>query len=53
MSDTQTPEFATGMRRIRGGAFTMGSDRHYPEEAPTRKVQVAAFWIDETPVTTK
>src|SRR5262249_43269962 len=28
-----------------------GSDRHYPEEAPVRRVQVDGFWIDETPVT--
>ena len=29
----------------------MGSDRHYPEEAPVRIAQVDPFWIDETPVT--
>jgi formylglycine-generating enzyme required for sulfatase activity len=29
----------------------MGSDDHYPEEAPSRRVIVGAFWIDETPVT--
>ena len=52
MTGSQAPRSAAGMRRIRGGAFTMGSDRHYPEEAPTRNIQVASFWIDETPVTT-
>jgi formylglycine-generating enzyme required for sulfatase activity len=36
---------------ITGGAFTMGSDRFYPEEAPTRRVRVDSFFIDETPVT--
>ncbi len=36
---------------IRGGAFRMGSDRHYPEEAPVHSVEVADFWIDRTPVT--
>ncbi|MBJ7408779.1 MAG: formylglycine-generating enzyme family protein [Phenylobacterium sp.] len=36
---------------IPGGAFRMGSDHHYPEEAPVRTVCVDAFWIDETPVT--
>jgi formylglycine-generating enzyme required for sulfatase activity len=36
---------------VPGGAFTMGSDDHYPEEAPTRKVEVDGFWMDTTPVT--
>jgi sulfatase modifying factor 1 len=40
-----------GMRLIDGGVFTMGSDRFYPEEAPTRQVRVDSFLIDETPVT--
>ena len=39
------------MVAIPGGAFSMGSDRHYPEEAPVRRVAVAPFWIDRTPVT--
>ena len=42
-----------GMRRVEGGAFLMGSDRFYPEEAPVRRVSVDAFWIDETPVTNR
>jgi formylglycine-generating enzyme required for sulfatase activity len=29
----------------------MGSDRHYPEEAPAHRVTVAGFWIDPHPVT--
>ena len=29
----------------------MGSDRHYPEEAPARRIAVDPFWIDQTPVT--
>jgi formylglycine-generating enzyme len=33
------------------GAFVMGSDEHYPEEAPTHRVRVAAFSIDTTTVT--
>ncbi len=34
-----------------GGHFTMGSNRHYPEERPERGVDVEGFWIDRTPVT--
>jgi formylglycine-generating enzyme required for sulfatase activity len=29
----------------------MGSDEHYPEEAPAHPVTVGAFWIDPHPVT--
>lgn len=36
---------------IPGGIFQMGSDRHYPEEAPIHKVAVEGFWIDPHPVT--
>ena len=32
-----------GMRRIEGGAFSMGSARFYPEERPVRAAQVDAF----------
>ncbi|MEI6419898.1 MAG: formylglycine-generating enzyme family protein [Sphingomonadales bacterium] len=39
------------MVSLPGGRFTMGSDRHYPEEAPAHQVQVSAFAIDITPVT--
>ena len=38
---------------IEGGAFRMGSDRHYPEEAPAHRVRVDGFWIDRTPVTNR
>jgi sulfatase modifying factor 1 len=38
---------------IPGGTFRMGSDRHYPEEAPARLVAVNAFWIDRDPVTNR
>jgi formylglycine-generating enzyme required for sulfatase activity len=39
------------MEHIPGGTFLMGSNRHYPEEAPAHRVQVDSFWIDRTPVT--
>jgi formylglycine-generating enzyme len=42
-----------GMLWIAGGTFAMGSDRHYPEEAPVHRVTVDGFWIDETPVTNR
>ncbi len=38
---------------IPGGAFRMGSDKHYPEEAPAHRVTVNEFWIDRTPVTNR
>jgi formylglycine-generating enzyme required for sulfatase activity len=36
---------------VEGGTFRMGSDRHYPEEAPVHRVTVDGFLIDRTPVT--
>jgi sulfatase modifying factor 1 len=38
---------------IPGGTFRMGSDQHYPEEAPSHCVSVDGFWIDRTPVTNR
>ena len=29
----------------------MGSDDHYPEEAPAHEANVDGFWIDRHPVT--
>ncbi|MBP1886846.1 formylglycine-generating enzyme required for sulfatase activity [Ensifer mexicanus] len=38
---------------IEGGTFVMGSDRHYPEEAPAHPAKVDGFWIDVAPVTNR
>jgi formylglycine-generating enzyme required for sulfatase activity len=38
---------------LAGGAFTMGSDDHYPEEGPTHRVRVDALGIDRHPVTNR
>ncbi|HEY2358609.1 MAG TPA: formylglycine-generating enzyme family protein [Phenylobacterium sp.] len=38
---------------IPGGEFRMGSDVHYPEERPSRRVAVDGFWIEATPVTNR
>lgn len=50
---TKAPAAATAMRSIPGGRFQMGSDRHYPEEAPARRMHVGPFDIDETAVTNR
>jgi sulfatase modifying factor 1 len=42
-----------GMIHLSGGAFAMGSENFYPEEAPVRRVRVDPFWIDEVPVTNR
>ena len=41
------------MVHIPGGVFRMGSDRHYPEEAPSHLVEVDGFWLDRTLVTNR
>jgi formylglycine-generating enzyme required for sulfatase activity len=38
---------------IPGGEFLMGSDNHYPEEAPAHRVRVDGFWLDRYPVTNR
>ena len=42
-----------GMLRVPGGTFAMGSDRHYPEEAPVHRVSVDEFWMSPTTVTNR
>jgi formylglycine-generating enzyme required for sulfatase activity len=36
---------------VPGGTFLMGSDHHYPEEAPAHRVAVDGFWMDRCAVT--
>ena len=46
-------EPSSDMIRIPGGTFRMGSDDHYPEEAPAHEVRVDGFWMDPTTVTNR
>ncbi|MEG9224697.1 formylglycine-generating enzyme family protein [Aeromicrobium sp. Sec7.5] len=45
------PDAAASMQLIPAGAFWMGSDDAYPDEAPAHRREVEAFWIDVTAVT--
>jgi formylglycine-generating enzyme len=53
MSRADAATATEGMALIPAGSFRMGSDDHYPEEAPARRVEVDAFWIDTHPVTNR
>ena len=52
---TETPQAdpLADMVFVPGGDFRMGSDGHYPEEAPAHRVSVGAFWIDSASVTNR
>ena len=50
---TERTDLTSDMVWIPGGTFLMGSDHHYPEEAPSHRVSVDGFWIDRTPVTNR
>jgi formylglycine-generating enzyme len=47
------PDSRTDAVWVPAGTFRMGSDRHYPEEAPAHFVRVDGFWIDRRPVTNR
>ena len=51
MSVQNAPE--ADMIAISGGAFVMGSDHFYTDEAPAHKVRVDDFLIDSAPVTNR
>jgi formylglycine-generating enzyme len=50
---TQVVTNAHDIARLTGGEFTMGSNHHYPEEAPEHGVRVAPFGIDRYEVTNR
>ena len=51
MKASRAPDRVDGFVDLPGGTFRMGSDEHYPEEAPTHTVRVSAFSISRTAVT--
>jgi formylglycine-generating enzyme len=52
-SQARTAASTRAMVWVPGGEFLMGSDRHYPEEAPAHRVAVDGFWIDPFEVTNR
>ena len=48
---TATSAPCPGMVWVPAGTYRMGSDHHYPEEAPAHQVKVDGFWMDASPVT--
>src|SRR3954462_8549666 len=51
LAHSPDPAAFPDMSPIPGGVFCMGSDEHYPEEAPAHNVRVGAFWMDRYAVT--
>ena len=45
------PSVTEGLHWIPAQTYTMGSDQHYPEEAPAHRVSVDGFWIEPHQVT--
>ena len=50
---TITIRYVDDMVHLPGGTFRMGSDQHYPEEAPARPATVGGFSIDRHAVTNR
>jgi formylglycine-generating enzyme len=48
---TPGPPPDAGMVWVPGGTFLIGSDRHYPEEAPAHRVTVDGLWMQRCAVT--
>ena len=53
MSEPESRIDPPGMTRIPAGTFRMGSEDHYPEEAPIHSATVDGFWIDRLEVTNR
>jgi formylglycine-generating enzyme required for sulfatase activity len=53
VTNCDSPADIEQMVWIPGGTFRMGSDKHYPEEAPVHRVTVDGFWLDRLPVTNR
>ena len=51
VDDEPGPVASATVVRLPGATFLMGSDAHYPEEAPTHRVRVDGFGIDRFAVT--
>lgn len=53
MADATKQASTRNMTWIQGGAFRMGCEEFYPEEAPVHTVEVDGFWIDSKLVTVR
>ena len=53
VQSSSAPDSLDGMIYLPGGTFRMGSDHHYPEEAPAHSVAVDSYWMDAHPVTNR